>query len=153
MITSFIEGRIRIKDAALKNPATMQTVLTLIQAEEGISSAVPNPKTGSILVRYDPEKISKEMLLEAAAMMEQHLPKTDKAKGQKASLLRKGSENCRQLISLTPTGESLLLGGLCLLTAVSGFFGKRTHMTIGLAFIALCSLHLYKRKNHLKIAG
>ena len=156
MITSFIEGRVRIRDKALRDPAAMETVLSLVRAQDGIGEVTPNPRTGSVLVTYDPEKISREMLLQAAALLEAQLaPAREKERAvvkkprfSLSSLLEcvgKGRGKGR-LSPFSPVSESALMGGLYLLTAATGFTSRRMHIVLGLGFAAVAGMHLYDRR-------
>lgn len=155
MIASFIDGRVRIRAEALKDPALMDQVLAALGARDGILSATPNPRTGSVLVLYDPAAVSRETLLTAALALEEQLRSLEEAGANRkgATLLSRlrrgeswrGKRNGR-LSPLTPRGESALMGALYLLTAVTGFGSRRTHVILGAAFAALAGIHLYDRR-------
>lgn len=65
-ITSFVDGRVRLRHPALKEAATAELVTAVVSGVEGIVSVQANPVTGSLLIFYDPEKLSREQLLELA---------------------------------------------------------------------------------------
>lgn len=139
MIASFIDGRVRIRHGALKDPATMDMVMRLVKARDGILDLVPNPGTGSLLVTYDPEKISRETLIRAAEILEQQL---GPASGKRSPGRRKGGK-------LSPLAETGILAGLYGLTVASGLVSKRVHVLSALLFTALTGTHVYNRKNRL----
>ena len=70
MIASFFDGRIRIQRNELKNPETMDLVMGFIRVQDGVLALVPNLRIGSLVITYDPEKIPRETILEAAVMLE-----------------------------------------------------------------------------------
>ena len=65
-ITSFVDGRVRLRHSALKDAATAELVSSVVGAVEGISAVQSNSRTGSLLIYYDVEKLSREQLLELA---------------------------------------------------------------------------------------
>ena len=65
-ITSFVDGRVRLRHPALKDGATAELVCSVVGGVEGILAVQANPVTGSLLIYYDTEKLSREQLLELA---------------------------------------------------------------------------------------
>lgn len=133
MISSYIEGRVRIRHNALKDLELMSAVLSAVQGEEGILHVSANPKIGSLLVLYDPDRISREKLLMAAKLLE--------AKDEdKACSPRSSRREARRR-------ESLLLGSVYGLTLLSGLVGgARLHVATAGLFTLLAFKHLYDRR-------
>ena len=137
MIASFIDGRVRIKREELKNPETMDLVAGVIRSQEGVLELVPNLRTGSLVVTYDPEKIPRETIQETAAMLEKQFgPVKRKEKSPKTI-------RCR---TLSPLAETGLLAGLYSLTLFTGFVDKRAHVALALVFTGLTAAHVYTRR-------
>ena len=65
-ITSFIDGRVRLRHFALKDASVAETVCAVVGGVEGVESVQANPVTGSLLIFYDTEKLSRQQLLELA---------------------------------------------------------------------------------------
>lgn len=65
-ITSFVDGRVRLRHPALKDKATAELVCTVVGGVDGITAVQANPLTGSLLIYYDAEKLTREQLLELA---------------------------------------------------------------------------------------
>lgn len=65
-ITSFVDGRVRLRHPALKDAATAELVTAVVSGVDGITAVQVNPVTGSLLIFYDPDKLSREQLLELA---------------------------------------------------------------------------------------
>lgn len=155
MIVSFFDGRIRLRDSALKDPETLLLVQNLISAQDGVQSMSSNPKTGSLLVRYDPAKISREALLEAAAALEEQLaPKrgepTD-GQGKRSGWGGFGAGHCRgKGRMLGRKQETTLLGALYGATVMGGFWNKRVHVASGVLFTFLTIMHVYSRRKLLR---
>ena len=76
-ITSFVDGRVRLRHPALKDAATADLVCSVVRAVEGISAVQSNPRTGSLLIYYDVEKLSREQLLELAEQGTAFMPGMD----------------------------------------------------------------------------
>ena len=65
-VTSFVDGRVRLRHPALKDKATAELVCTVVSGVDGITAVQANPVTGSLLIYYDAEKLTREQLLELA---------------------------------------------------------------------------------------
>ena len=61
-ITSFIDGRVRLRHFALKDASVAETVCAVVGGVEGVESVQANPVTGSLLIFYDTEKLSRQEL-------------------------------------------------------------------------------------------
>ena len=66
IVTSFIDGRVRLRHPALKDAATVDMAAGMLSGVDGVESVQSNPRTGSLLIFYDAEKLSREKLLELA---------------------------------------------------------------------------------------
>ena len=73
-ITSFIDGRVRLRHPALRDAATADMAAAALGAVEGVVSVRANPVTGSLLLFYDAERLSRERLLELAEQGASLLP-------------------------------------------------------------------------------
>ncbi|MDR3175758.1 MAG: hypothetical protein LBU06_04420 [Desulfovibrio sp.] len=70
MITSFIDGRVRIRAKALKHAETMAMAKKFAQTRQGVLKVEGNVGTGSLLVHYDPAVITRETLIRTAELLE-----------------------------------------------------------------------------------
>ena len=88
-VTSFVDGRVRLRHPALKDKATAELVCTVVSGVDGITAVQANPVTGSLLIYYDAEKLTREQLLELAeqgaafvpGMNEEEAPAAETAEG------------------------------------------------------------------------
>lgn len=114
-ITSFVDGRVRLRHPALKEAATAELVTAVVSGVEGIVSVQANPVTGSLLIFYDPEKLSREQLLELAEQGAAFLPgMTDEAENADEATKSEGTaaRAMKAVKELAPVDELLqLLGG------------------------------------------
>jgi hypothetical protein len=76
-ITSFVDGRVRLRHPALKDKATAELVCTVVGGVDGITAVQANPVTGSLLIYYDAEKLTREQLLELAEQGAAFIPGMD----------------------------------------------------------------------------
>lgn len=134
-ITSFIDGRVRLRHPALKDPSLAEAACSVLSGVEGVESVQANPVTGSLLMFYNPKKLSKEALLDLAKEGLALLPKGEhKAPPKSSSLLNMMlSRNAARMVNRTML-ISLLL---CVASAFTGM--PALHRTAGMAF-ALSSL-------------
>lgn len=135
MIASFYDGRVRIRHNALKNPELMATVQQMVGGQDGIIETRANPRTGSLLVLYDPNVISREQLLLAAQMLESQTAPA----GGKTGCPKPSWRYMRRT-------ETVLLSTAYGLTVFGGFINTRLHIASGVLFTLLAAKHLYARR-------
>ena len=58
MITSFINGRVRLRDPRFKDEEVCASVEALLKDHPSVISVKANPRTGGVLIEYDPETLS-----------------------------------------------------------------------------------------------
>lgn len=136
MITSFIDGRVRLRAPALKDPDQVAQIQTLLSSYAGVARVQSNLRTGSLLIEYDATQISREMLMFAASALESQL-------GPPATEERASSD-------LGYHGEALLLIAaltLCLGCAAAG--AKSWHVWSGGVFTLLTANHVLQRRRTL----
>ena len=75
-VTSFIDGRVRLRHPALRDAATADMAAAVIGGVEGVESVRVNPLTGSLLIFYDAETLSRERLLELAEQFDPPVTKS-----------------------------------------------------------------------------
>lgn len=148
MITSFVDGRVRFRDEALKNPETAESVLGMLNGVEGVVSAISNLRTGSMLVYYDSEVIDRETLKQAAAAFEEHFGTAAKSDGSETG------EDCKCKWVLPAwlcgrRGEANLLGGALSATVLALLAGRRAHVCVGGLFCLLSLKHIYDRRKQM----
>ncbi len=134
MLASFIDGRVRLRHPALKNPASLALLERSALALEGVTEARGNPCTGSLLLTYNPAVLSREKLLRSAKQLQAFLP---------APAPKRRSTQARRRL------ETALLSGAMLATIAGTVLGKTAHLTAGSFLVAACARHLYLRRNHL----
>lgn len=149
MITSFIEGRVRIRHEALKNAEAVQTVLELLQSYPGVLEASANPRTGGILIHYDPKQIGQEDLLLAEQTLrgflgieEERESEESEPQGLLSGLWPHLAGGC----ALSRRQENRLLGLTLALCLGSAFFSRRLHVWAGGSFALMALGHLLRRK-------
>ncbi|HJD97939.1 HMA2 domain-containing protein [Mailhella massiliensis] len=137
-ITSFIDGRVRLRHEALKDPSTADMVTALLGGVDGVESVRANPLTGSLLIFYDAEKLSRETLLELARQGAALLPEEEKGRGRARG---PASELMAMVLSRSATRLANRAMLVSLLLSLAGAFagGGSLHRAAGAAF-ALASL-------------
>ncbi len=140
MLTSFIDGRLRLRHPALKNPDTLALAESAARSLEGVQNVTGNPHTGSLLMTYDPAVLSRETLMETAERLRAFLPE-DPAKPEKKARGWTFRRKCR--------AEAGVLSGTMSATVMGLFFGKRLHIAAGSLLLLACAQHLFRRRNRL----
>lgn len=62
-ITSFVDGRVRLRHPALVNNKDIEKLREAALAVPGMRNVTVNNQTGSVLLEYDPAVLSREELL------------------------------------------------------------------------------------------
>jgi hypothetical protein len=142
MIASYIDGRIRLRARALTNPQTLLGLARMIESRPGVRRISTNARTGSLLLEYEPDVLSRAALLAAVTVLEASCGGED-AEDSPAGQ-RKTIRSAR-----TRRAELRLLGlsaGLC---ASSLLFSRRLHAGAGLAFLLLAARHTFQYRDRL----
>lgn len=155
MISSFYDGRVRIRHKALKQPELMTQVKKMLGEQNGVTSMEENPRTGSLLVHYDPAVISRETLAQAACMLEEYLAGQAIKEAQPKTRSRVGLTGFTKRLRsgkrfMGSKQETMLMSGFYGLTMLGGFMNKRVHIASGVMFTALALMHVYARRRRLK---
>lgn len=137
-VTSFIDGRVRLRHPALRNAATADMVASMVSGVDGVESVQVNPRTGSLLIFYDAEKLSREKLLELAEQGAALLPEEEK------SVADKTCSPGRLLLSRRAVrlgNRAMLVSLLCSLLGAASGMGA-VHRVTGAAFALISLQHL-----------
>lgn len=130
-------GRIRVRAAALRDPATLARVEPLLAALPAVRSTRGNRAAGSIVVLYDAEAVSvREMSAQLAPCLL-----------DLATVEPSGDRPCRDSINRCVKLASLASLGVSLSFAAAG--SKRWHMVSGGVFLGLLGAHLVMNREAL----
>lgn len=149
-VRSYVPGRIRLRHPALKSPEAVKALQEFLGKMAGVTSLEVNPRVGSLLLYWDPEKLDIESLKAMAVMM---LPKEEEKteEEKKACPLAAlnplhGSKAVNQFVNRSMTATFLLmLSGL-----VPGLrLGRQVHIAAGAAFAALAAWHMARYRKTL----
>jgi hypothetical protein len=163
-ITSFVDGRVRLRHPALKDKATAELVCTVVGGVEGITAVQANPLTGSLLIYYDAEKLTREQLLELAeqgaafipGLNEEEAPAAETAEGEAAP--RKACKVCAPvdevLQLLTGRGATKFVNRAMLVSLIASLaalpLGNRAvHTAAGGVFVSGVLQHLIAHRKSL----
>ena len=78
-ITSFVDGRVRLRHPSLKRAEDAELVRGFLASLPGILRVTVNSRTGSLLLEYDPDQISREDLLALKVIIKELFDDCDKA--------------------------------------------------------------------------
>lgn len=137
MITSFIEGRIRIRDEALKTDSISASIKSRLLKVKGVSGVEANTKVGSILIVYD----NSTDISEVMSALKNYI-KISKTSPEKALRVRKGT-----IKKAVNTG---MLASLMISLIGAAFDIKKLHITTGIIFLGFLGSHLVKFDGILK---
>ena len=82
-ITSFVDGRVRLRHPSLKRAEDAEQVRGFLASLPGMLRVTVNSRTGSLLLEYDPDQISREDLLALAGQWADFASAQDEAAPRK----------------------------------------------------------------------
>lgn len=137
-ITSFMDGRVRLRHPALKRAEQAGQVRELLSALPGMLRVTTNPRTGSLLIEYDPARISREDLIELAGQWEAWTVHTSGEEGR--VVRRRCGIDRAKAIRFTNRG---MLATLAASLAFGAAGRERGHVLAGGLFLLFNLAHLY----------
>ena len=133
-ITSFVDGRVRLRHPSLKRAEDAEQVRGVLASLPGMLRVTVNSRTGSLLLEYDPDQISREDLLALAGQW------ADFASAQDEAAPRKRRFDRARAIRFTIRGMLATLGA----SLAFGLAGReRGHVVAGGLFLLFNLAHLY----------
>ncbi|MCI5850739.1 MAG: hypothetical protein MR009_04185 [Sutterellaceae bacterium] len=149
-VRSYVPGRIRVRHPALRDEEKARAAAKFLMELEGAVSVVPNPRVGSLLFTYDPEKITLGTLEGMASFCLPPEAPARNARAEKNAFERLDPLHAPKTVNRNVNRAMTAAFALVLLGLVPGTFpGKRLalHTAAGSAFTALLAWHLarYRR--------
>ncbi len=174
-ISSFYEGRCRIRHSALKNEETLANVEGFLCNVDGVTAVTTNPRVGSLLLEYDTEILPTDSLMQMAQPLvesffgspEQADDKTstkindtaakyiDNAQEMGANLLKQGqclTQSVDKVLKKNVTRKTInyaMLASLGLSVGLSFTGSKNAHVITGGVFLAGLGMHLMRNRKAL----
>ena len=137
MVTSHIDGRIRLRSASLRDPDAARKAEAALTQKSGVRRATANPRTGSMLVEYDSGALTRDDVVEAAG-----LPAKEDAQIAAPKRRRTKAENMRI------AKRGMLASGFAMLVFAAAD-RERAHILAGGAFLVFNAYHLYTYRRRL----
>ena len=137
-ITSFVGGRVRLRHPSLKRAEDAEQVRRFLASLPGMLRVTVNSRTGSLLLEYDPDQISREDLLALVGQW------ADFASAQDEAAPRKRRFDRARAIRFTNRGMLATLGA----SLAFGLAGReRGHVVAGGLFLLfnLANLYTYRK--------
>ena len=132
-ITSFVDGRVRLRHPSLKRAEDAELVRGFLASLPGILRVTVNSRTGSLLLEYDPDQISREDLLALAGQWADFASAQDEAEAPR-------KRRFDRAIRFTNRGMLATLGA----SLAFGLAGReRGHVVAGGLFLLFNLAHLY----------
>lgn len=154
-ITSFVDGRVRLRHPALKDQATLELVSGVIGGVEGVTAVQTNPVTGSMLIFYDPDKLSREDLLAMAEQGAQFFPELQGDAPESQPHAPAGLSPCDELLQLLGGRQVTKFVNRGMLVALAASLAglplgnKLLHTAAGGAFVGGMLQHLLAHRKSL----
>ncbi|MBZ0157820.1 MAG: hypothetical protein K8I29_16615 [Alphaproteobacteria bacterium] len=136
MVTSYVEGRVRVRDKALNRSSTITALKESLLKYKGIIKVTENRRVGSLLVIYDRAVTGIRKIM---AIIAGYLNTSGTLNKVTASIKRSGKA-FRRAINIGML--SALLASI--VAAIVG--SKGMHVIAGTGFLALFAMHFYRHK-------
>ncbi len=141
-VPSFIEGRIRLRHPALRDPDLMAAAGTYLENIDGVTAVQRNASAGSLLIFYDPGKLGRD---DVTAYLEQGAEILGATAGAQNDQVaggpgRSGKKKLPALNSRKITNRVMLGSLLCSLAGIA-FGAKTLHTVAGGVFALACLKH------------
>ena len=150
MITSFINGRARIRSPRLKDPDAAATAVAALKSRPGLLRASANPATGGLLLEYNPLEMEAETAFTILAELD---PEGFDVFLTRLADLEARAATAENRPSPGPNNETaeyvtLLLAFLA--CSSSGFLrSKGLHVYSGLSLVGLTIQHVLKYRRRI----
>lgn len=153
MITSFVDGRVRLRHPALKETANADILLDKLRGHSAVKNIDYAALTGSVLVEYAPELLEVEELYDLICEFEECFTdgKKEHSSGAGFSFSSfipvKGSETLSAALRLLPRKQEVKLLNTTLALCLLGLVGPMAlHRWAGGAFALLAAAHVARRR-------
>ena len=146
VVTSHIEGRVRIRDEGLKKEALLSKVRNSLEDCPGIGSVEANLRVGSILVLYDATVTGLERISAIIAeFLGENEPVAEARMENFSRVLRKIPRTIPARAKRIAVNVGMI-GSLVLSIAAAIINLKKLHILAGVIFLAFFGIHAYERK-------
>ena len=149
MICSFIPGRIRLRSPRFKDVETVTALTSLLKDQPGFIGLENNLSTGSILLRYDPEKVDQESALAAFDFLENEVDEV----GTVAEETVCGCSDSELMERIRQSKDAVeyvsMIGAFMVCTSSAFLRSKGLHVYSGLALAGLTIQHIAKYRRRL----
>lgn len=138
MIASTVNGRMRARARILRSAGTAARIAAEVAAVPGVVDVRSDPGAGCLVVNFDPDRLSVEVLeerIERLCQPAEPVPRNDH-----------GRRLSRQLNRATKYG---MLAALTTSLAYGYLGRKKAHIGFGAAFLALAGAHLFRYQGSL----
>ncbi len=145
-IASHLPGRLRLRDSTLRDAGRNRALSDAIAGWRGVAAADGNPRTGGILVRYDPAIVAPgEMEERARAALAPPRPAEPADEGGEAA---NGNGNGGGLRRANRVAKIGMLATMATMLAALAF-SKRVHAAAGVLHVGLLMIHLARHRKGL----
>ena len=144
LLASHVPGRLRLRGAALRSAKMLARVREAVLQCDGVLECRINARVGSVLLRYEPQRLPQQALL---ARLATTLPAaaqqaTPDAAAQVQRARRRRVQAARRRVNTAVQYGMALSLGTSLLAAARGATGA--HVAAGNVFLALLALHVIR---------
>jgi hypothetical protein len=165
VIASSIPGRIRLRHAALRRPERLERLALSLSDWPEALTLEPNARTGSLLLHYDPSRLTRaESERRCVAVLQALLPPPPSPEPAPVPALQPAAQGPTapaaattsaatarpsQRVRANRLAKRLMLASLLATLVLAAAGAKRWHTGAGLLFVHALGVHLWVHRRHL----
>lgn len=138
-VTSFIDGRVRLRHPSLKTSETAEMVAGMMRSVDGVTDVQVKPVTGSLLLYYDTQVLSRSDLWD---MARQGAAWLGEETAEKSACHAGGTGGCLLNGKVTRWVDRILLLSLLCTLAGTAVGSRAMHRVAGAVFAAGALQHI-----------
>lgn len=149
LIASSLTGRIRLRAAALREPARLERLRAMAMQWRGVREVCVNPKAGSLLIHYDPARLDRARFDARAEALVAQMLGTDTAPAASSALAEPRPSHGSARIRANRHAKRGMLASLAASLLLAGMGRSRWHALTGVFFLHTLAVHLWVHRRHL----
>lgn len=148
-IASSVPGRLRLRDAALRETARLESLRAAASGWQGVRAVEANARVGSLLVHYD-DRIIPQADLESRLLDAAGLAAANDARAEPLPAKAPAAAGRRlNRVAVNRQAKRAMLASLSVSLALAAAGSKRWHALTGGMFLASLLVHLAVHRRHL----
>lgn len=144
---SHVPGRLRVRDQLWRNAPQLTRLRQVLEQVSGVRMVETNPRTGSLLVLFDPALTDAKTLL---GLLGQSTPVSGSPPSAQSESTPKPKRQRRSMrLQVNQAAKLGMIGSLGVSLGLAAAGAKKGHALAGGAFLAVLAAHLTVHRRHI----